>query len=131
MEQTVKIEIRKKNQLYNKEGLMWEDTLWAFYLIRCVNHVVFINDVTYIYKCRPDSIIISSKDEEKLKHFGNIFREMAEQIIPGERIYEVECWYRFFCINYLEAWNNSDYKYTFSVFLSQLSDGRHRMAVFL
>lgn len=43
-----------------KEGLLWEDTLWMFNILKHVKNVYFISDMTYLYKYRKDSIVNST-----------------------------------------------------------------------
>lgn len=44
------------NGLYNNEGIINEDLLWTFYLIRHLNNAQLVNDITYYYHIRPNSI---------------------------------------------------------------------------
>lgn len=55
-----------KNNLFFEEGLIHEDTLWNFALLKHIGYVATVNKETYIYKVRPNSIQ-SSDDFEK--HF--------------------------------------------------------------
>ena len=125
----LKLSFVKENHLYNKEGLKWEDTMWTYYLMRCINHVVIVHDVTYIYHIRPNSITVGAEKGEKDRHFGYIYREMAEHIVPGERIEETVCWHKQFCRQYIEAWDNPNYQFAYGSFLRQLSEGKHQLAV--
>ena len=125
----LKLSFVKENNLYNKEGLILEDRLWNFYLLRCLNHAVVISDITYLYHIRPGSIITGSGNRKKREHRGRIFREMAEQLTPGERMEETENRLWGFCRNYIDASDNPDYQYAYEVFLRQMSDGHHKRSV--
>lgn len=46
----------EKHKLYFKEGIIHEDYLWSFYLQKCLSEVTQVNDVTYYYRNREDSI---------------------------------------------------------------------------
>ena len=125
----LKLSFVKENLLYDREGLILEDRLWNFYLLRCLNHAVIIPDVTYIYYQRSSSIIMGSGSQKKREHRGRIFREMAENIIPGERLEETENRLWGFCRNYIDASDNPDYQYAYEAFLRQMSDGHHKSSV--
>lgn len=125
----LKLQFVRDNNLYNREGLLLEDRLWNFYLLRCLSHAVIIPDVTYIYRQRPASIMTGTGSEKKCEHRGIIFREIAEHITPGERMEEVENKLRGFCMNYMKASDNPDYQFAYAVFLRQMSDGKHEKAV--
>lgn len=59
------------NNLLFEEGLIHEDTLWNFMLLKYLKNVVTIKRETYIYRVRPNSI--QSSDNYK-KHFdANIY----------------------------------------------------------
>ena len=122
----IKLSFLREHQLYNREGILFEDWLWSFYLMRYVTHVAFVHDVTYIYYRRSDSIATKTSREEKLRHHGYIYREMTEQMVPGEHIEETECNLLGFCSSYVEASDNPDYQYAYEAYLRQLSDGKHQ-----
>ena len=44
------------NGIYCKEGLLYEDHLWVFYLVKYLKRAAFINDTTYLYAQRRGSI---------------------------------------------------------------------------
>lgn len=119
----------KNNHLFFKEGLLYEDLLWSFYLYGHLNYVVLVPEVTYIHHRRPGSIMTQTACEEYLKHHGIIFKEIAEQIATNERIEEALRWIPDFCHCYIDAADNSDYKYAYQVFKNQLSDGNHQLSV--
>lgn len=55
-----------KNALFFEEGLIHEDTLWNFQILQYIGQVGIVQDDTYIYRVRQNSIQ-SSQDFEK--HF--------------------------------------------------------------
>ncbi len=120
----IKLSFLREHQLYNKEGLLFEDWLWSFYLMRYVTHVAFVHDVTYIYYRRSDSIATKTSREEKLRHHGYIYREMTEQMVIGEHIEETECNLLGFCCSYVDASDNPDYQYAYEAYFQQLSVGK-------
>ena len=115
----------RSNQLYNKEGLLWEDCLWTYQLMRCLKHAVYIPNETYIQYMRPDSIVTSTNREQVLEHFGYIQKEIASNVVHGERVKETICWMYDFFQYYIDASDSPDYQYAYKVYYQELSDGHH------
>lgn len=74
-----------RNKLYFKEGLIYEDILWTFYMSFCISSVILVREVTYKYRIRPNSIT-SSIDNNKFQHQLDIFMEKNE-FISSKRLY--------------------------------------------
>ena len=121
----LKLSFVKENQLYNKEGRLYEDTLWTYYLMRCLSHAAFVHVVTYIYYRRPGSICTGTQNEERLRHFGYNYREIAENIVPGERLEETMRWHKIFCHYYIDAHDNPDYQFAYKAFRREISSALH------
>ena len=121
----LKLSFIKENQLYNKEGQLYEDTLWTYYLMRCLSHAAFVHEVTYIYYRRPGSICTGTKYREILRYFGYNYREIAENIVPGERLEETMRWHKIFCHYYIDAHDNPDYQFAYNVFRREISAAYH------
>lgn len=64
------------NQLFCKEGIVSEDYLWTFYLVKHLERVYFIDDITYHYKIRPDSIVVATPRKLKGVSFGIIYHDI-------------------------------------------------------
>ena len=114
----------RKNKLYNEEGLLYEDLLWTNKMLRCIEHVAFIHDVTYIHHRRPGSIMTDRKKDEYIQHHGYIFKEIAMQVEYGKRIEEALRWVPDYCRCYIDATTNEDYQNVYKTFCHQLSSGR-------
>ena len=121
----LKLSFIKENQLYNKEGQLYEDTLWTYYLMRCLSHAAFVHEVTYIYYRRPGSICTGTKYHERLKHFGYNYREIAENIVPGERLEEIMHRHKNFCQYYIDAHDNPDFQFAYKAFRREISSALH------
>ena len=111
----------KEHQLYNKEGRLHEDILWMYYLLRCLNQAAFVHEVTYIYHRRPGSICTGTNNEERLRHRGYSYREIAEHIVPGERLEEIMHWHKEFCFFYIDAHDNPDFQFAYHAFRRALT----------
>ena len=122
----LKLSFIKENQLYNKEGQLYEDGLWTYYLMRCLNQAVFVHDVTYLHHRRPGSICTGTKYEERLRHRGYIYHEIAENIVPGERLEEIMYRHMTFSFLYIDAHDNPDYQFAYNAFRREISSALHR-----
>ena len=67
-----------------KEGLLWEDGLWLFFILKYVTNVSFISDITYLYRMRPGSIVSSTDKKTFAKHKAVSFNEMLKNLTPGD-----------------------------------------------
>lgn len=57
-----------RNHLFFKEGLLWEDSHWIFFLLKHITTVSFVSDVTYLHKRRPGSIVTGTNKRTEAKH---------------------------------------------------------------
>ena len=121
----LKLSFIKENQLYNKEGQLHEDILWMYYLMRCLNHAAFVHEVTYLYHRRPDSICTGTKYVERLRHQGYNYREIAEHIVPGERLEETMHWQKVLRQYYFDAHDNPDFQFAYKAFRREISSALH------
>lgn len=119
----------KENGLYNKEGRLFEDTPWTFQLMRCLNHVAFVHQVTYLYHRNDYSIRAVTNTEKRIMHFGYSFREMTEQMVSAERIDETRRWAFLFGNCYIDAYGNRDYQQFYQIYRRELSRGRQYVAL--
>ena len=60
----MKLSFIKDNGICFKEGLIYEDSLWMFYLLKYLKNVYVLNDVTYNYYVRPCSISTGTCQKE-------------------------------------------------------------------
>ena len=122
----LKLSFVRENHLYNKEGQLFEDVLWMYYLMRCLSHAAFVHEVTYIHYLRPGSICTGTEFGERLRHRGYIYREIAENIVPGEHLEETMHLYKTFCLYYFEAHDNPDYQFAYNAFRREISAALHQ-----
>ena len=126
----LKLSFVKEHHLYNKEGLLHEDCLWTFYLMRCISHVVYINDITYFYHRRHQSIRSGTDKEKKLIHYGYIFNDMKTKMMPGERINETKRWAFLFGNCYIDVSENPEYKIYYDAYCRELLNGHQVLAYY-
>lgn len=86
------------NQLYNREGLINEDLLWSFYLVKHLNNAQLCNTITYYYLIRPDSILKGSSLKRKGLSYVQIFDEILQNLTPGWERDELKRYSRTFCM---------------------------------
>ena len=72
-----------ENGLFCKEGILHEDYLWSFYLVKCLKKVAFISDVTYHYKLRSTSITKGLGQERRIRSFYSIYKDVLTNLTPG------------------------------------------------
>ena len=53
------------NRILCKEGILFEDNLWVFYLLRYLEKAAFVSEVTYHQKKRPNSITTGTDFKNK------------------------------------------------------------------
>lgn len=85
------------NQLYNREGIICEDLLWTFYLIKCLSRAQLCDDVTYYYHIRQGSILTGSGVEKKGQANVEIFNEILQNLTPGKEAEELKGYQTTFC----------------------------------
>lgn len=78
-----------RNNLLFKEGLLWEDFYWTFFLLKYITSIFFISDVTYIHRERPNSIVTGTKRKTKAKHKFIYFQDVLTNLTPHEEKLEM------------------------------------------
>ena len=72
-----------KNQILCKEGLLFEDNLWIFLLVRHLQKAAFVNEVTYHQKKRPNSITTSADKKTEGHYYYIIYQEILGNLTSG------------------------------------------------
>lgn len=86
-----------ENKLYNREGLLCEDLLWNFYLIKYLSNAQLCDEVTYYYHIRPGSILTGSGKAKLGQSNANIFDEILHHLTPGKERDELKGYQTTFC----------------------------------
>lgn len=94
--------VSRKFLLYNnlvfKEGIILEDVLWNFYVMKNLKHLYVVPEVTYIQYKRPDSIMTGTEIAEIERNYSIIYTEIATNFSKGiEGKKEVWYYYRHLC----------------------------------
>ena len=120
-----RLDFIKKNKLFFQEGLLYEDNLWNYYLMRYLSLAAYVDNVTYLHHRRPGSICTSMPYEENLRYHGRIYEEVAKNVLPGERVEEIVWYVRRFSMHYIDAHDDPRYRFAFLVFYRELSDKQY------
>lgn len=73
-----------QHQLYFEENVIFEDTLWTFFVVKYLCHLYIIPDITYFYYKRPHSIVTGTSNEEKARNWCLVYEEIAHHFTTGE-----------------------------------------------
>lgn len=65
------------------EGVIFEDTPWMFQMLKYLTNVCYVNDVTYFYQRRKDSIISSASDRERANSMRKNYGYILENLTSG------------------------------------------------
>ena len=71
------------HQLYFKEGLLYEDVLWQFYMMKYVKSISFLSDITYVHRKRPGSIMTSTDVRVTADHYVAIYKDIIDHLTQG------------------------------------------------
>lgn len=117
----IKRDFLLQNQLYFREGILWEDLLWSFFVMKHLNHLYIIPEVTLFYYIRPKSIITGTEFKKKAYHLEKIYSEIANNFTKGEEGGEAKKYLRGFCSNFINSYDSPTSKQTAQLFLNALS----------
>lgn len=107
--------------LLYKEGLLWEDDLWLFFVMKHLTHLYIIKDVTYRYYRRPDSITMNTNIKKRQYHWGIIYSEISNNFTTGDSRMEIKYHIKGFCKYYIDCYTNELYIKAFYNFRKELS----------
>ena len=96
----------KQHQLYFREGILYEDRLWLFYVVKVLSKLYICKDVTYHYYVRPGSITTDSAKQDVGKSYSIIYDEILHHLTPGGERAELNYYVEMFCRHYLEHEEN-------------------------
>ena len=117
------------NHIRFKEGLLWEDGLWLFYVMKYLSHAFFVPDYTYIYKIRSSSIVASARETEKLGYLASVYEDIFSHFTPNDKERESYFYLRRFCRHYLVSNGDSRFQSAYDMLWKAFSDGKHYNAL--
>ncbi|MBR5988594.1 MAG: glycosyltransferase family 2 protein [Prevotella sp.] len=104
----VKRDFLIQNELYFTEGLLWEDNLWTFYLLKHLSHLYIIPDATYVYYCRPCSITTGTASDKKARHWQLVYGDIARHFTEGESGKEARYFIKYICLQLIRIQRGQD-----------------------
>lgn len=113
-----------------KEGLLWEDNLWTFYVMKHLKHLYILEDVTYLYYRRPNSICTGTDLKTTLHNLGMVYYEISTNFTPGDSNREAVFYVKQFCKYYINCGHHQLYQKAARNFRKELSV-RHDTAEYL
>ena len=85
-----------ENQLFFREGAVHEDELWNFMLAPKVTRIAFCKHDTYFYRIRPQSIMMSFKNnDERALACIPVWKEMLSLITTKHEREQTDCLWNF------------------------------------
>lgn len=90
------------NNILCKEGLLFEDNLWIFYLLKYVKRAAFVADITCHHKKRPQSITTSTNEQTKGNHLCIVYREILSNLTLGYEQDECDYYARVIASTYVK-----------------------------
>jgi glycosyltransferase involved in cell wall biosynthesis len=87
-------------QLYCREGVVFEDFLWVFYLMKHLERAYMCEEVTYFYVIREGSIIKNDKPET-VGCYAVIFDEILYHLTAGREQEEIKGFLYYFIKRYV------------------------------
>lgn len=78
------------NNILCLEGVLYEDNLWSFDLLKVLKHAGFISEITYHHRVRPNSIMTGTDKRTKILNYCTIYREILTHLTPGHEQEEVD-----------------------------------------
>ena len=77
------------NNILFLEGIIHEDNLWTFYLLKYLKRAAFVFDITYHYRIRPDSIMTGTEYKIRNINFDVIYHDILTHLTSGYEQEEV------------------------------------------
>lgn len=119
----ININFLRRYGLFFKDGLIWEDTLWFFYVVKYLSHLYIISDVTYHYMKHPFSITTGMyKSEELVHHWSLVFKKIAESFTDAEKGREAQYHMRGFCYRCVDNTDNNEFRHVATLYSKVLYD---------
>lgn len=85
-----------------EEGFLHEDRVWTHFVMKHLRRLYFVEDVTYRYYVRPDSISTGKKVEANKRHFSVVYDIISKNLTEGERGREAKHYLYDFCGRFLQ-----------------------------
>lgn len=96
----IKKSLIEEHQIYCREGMVFEDLLWVFYLMKHLKRTYLCEAVTYYWCIRPGSIMTAAK-AETFRCYALIFDEILLHTTAGREREELDGYLYYFVKRYV------------------------------
>ena len=96
----VKREFVLKNNLLCKDGVLYEDQIWMFYLLKRLEKASFVSDITYFYKIRPQSIMTGTDYTISGQYYYVVYIDILHHLTLGYEQEEFSYYAKRVCLSY-------------------------------
>lgn len=90
----------EENRLYCREGLVFEDLLWVFYLMKHLRKAYLYEGITHYYCLRQGSILVEARPES-VKCYTICFNEILNNLSEGYERDEINGFLYYFIKRYI------------------------------
>ncbi len=127
----IKKDFLMQYHLWFEEGLLWEDNMWAFFLMKHLKRLIIVQEITYHYITRANSIQTGTKKKKKRLVWGKIYKTIIDNGTPNYEIQELRYYLPKFCYYYVTEYEDKNYQYCYQIFKIRLSNGENKKSLFL
>lgn len=89
------------HSLFFREGIIFEDNLWTFYLLKYLSNIRIEPATTYIHYMRSGSIMTSTPEQVAGESRREIYLEKLQNLTSGFEQQELRFFANGFCLRYL------------------------------
>ena len=97
----MKLSFIRTNHLRFKEGIIYEDILWRYHIVKYLNVAYFVKDVTYWYYKRAGSLSTAHNEFTYGFSFSVIYDDIIHNLKHGKEREELKHSVEGFCYNYI------------------------------
>lgn len=118
----IKREFLYQYQLFFREGMLWEDSLWMFYVMKHLSKLYITNQLTYYYYRRPGSITTGTDRKIRCSHLIRKFDEISRNFTVGESGRETKYFLYWVCFCLINNGTDKSFNQTLLSFKRALAD---------
>lgn len=85
-----------KNNLYFREGIIHEDDMWMFYVLKYLKHIHFLYDKTYIHYVREGSIMTDKNRSKSYISWSKIIMEVFSNLTDSDKVTEIDYFFNIY-----------------------------------
>jgi glycosyltransferase involved in cell wall biosynthesis len=114
-----------QHKLSFEEGLLYEDLLWTFFVLKHLSRLYVVSDVTYFYYKRPQSIWTGTSVEDKRYHYGRVYDIIANSLTEEEKGREADYYFIRLSGHYIQDPKNPAFIRSAQLFRKALADDHY------